>query len=123
MARKSPAVGSRSNPHRQAERVGRRDGTGGRADLQAPDPRSACLGAVADAEIPFSFLDIVKGYRKIAGNVTPIPLAGGEGAFQAYPLVGPLMHFDTIEPAGGDEQGSGSRRTRSRPKSSRPAAH
>ena len=56
-------------------------------------------------EIPFLFLDIVKGYRKIAGNVTPIPLAGGgEEAFQAYPLVGPLMHFDTIEPAGGDEQ-------------------
>jgi hypothetical protein len=69
-------------------------------------PEVRVLGAVADAEkIPFSFLDIVKGYRKIAGNVTPIPLAGGgEGAFQAYPLVGPLMHFDTIEPAGGDEQ-------------------
>ena len=69
-------------------------------------PEVRVVGAVADAEkIPFSFLDIVKGYRKIAGNVTPIPLAGGgEGAFQAYPLVGPLMHFDTIEPAGGDEQ-------------------
>jgi hypothetical protein len=69
-------------------------------------PEVRVLGAVADAgKIPFSFLDIVKGYRKIAGNVTPIPLGGGgEGAFQAYPLVGPLMHFDTIEPAGGDEQ-------------------
>jgi hypothetical protein len=69
-------------------------------------PEVRVVGALADAEkIPFSFLDIVKGYRKIAGNVTPIPLAGGgEGAFQAYPLVGPLMHFDTIEPAGGDEQ-------------------
>jgi hypothetical protein len=68
-------------------------------------PEVRVLGAVADAgKIPFSFLDIVKGYRKIAGNVTPIPLAGGgEGAFQAYPLVGPLMHFDSIEPAG-DEQ-------------------
>jgi hypothetical protein len=69
-------------------------------------PEVRVVGAIADAEkIPFSFLDIVKGYRKIAGNVTPIPLVGGgEGAFQAYPLVGPLMHFDTIEPAGGDEQ-------------------
>ncbi len=69
-------------------------------------PELRVVGAIADAEkIPFSFLDIVKGYRKIAGNVTPIPLlGGGEGAFQAYPLVGPLMHFDTIEPAGGDEQ-------------------
>ena len=69
-------------------------------------PEVRVWATVADAErFPFSFLDIVKGYRKIAGNVTPIPLAGGgEGAFQAYPLVGPLMHFDTIEPAGGDEQ-------------------
>lgn len=79
-------------------------------------PEVRVVGAIADAEkIPFSFLDIVKGYRKIAGNVTPIPFfridgnglvvpGGSEGAFQAYPLVGPLMHFDTIEPAGGDEQ-------------------
>jgi hypothetical protein len=68
-------------------------------------PELRVLGTVADAgKIPFSFLDIVKGFRKIAGNVTPIPLVGSEGAFQAYPLVGPLMHFDTIEPAGGDEQ-------------------
>jgi hypothetical protein len=69
-------------------------------------PEVRVVGTIADTEkIPFSFLDIVKGYRKVAGNVTPIPLApGGEGAFQVYPLVGPLMHFDTIEPAGGDEQ-------------------
>jgi len=65
-------------------------------------PEERVVGAVADGEkIPFSFLDIIKGFRKIGGTVTPLPLTrGSEGAFQAYPLVGPLMHYDTMEATG-----------------------
>jgi hypothetical protein len=67
-------------------------------------PEERVVGDVADgAKIPFSFLDIVKGFRKTgAGPATAIPLTrGSEGAFQVYPLVGPLMHFDAIEAVGG----------------------
>jgi hypothetical protein len=69
-------------------------------------PEERFLGEVVDAEkIPFSFLDIVKGFRKLGGTVSPIPLGPrGEGAFQTYPLVGPLMHYDAIEPAGAGEE-------------------
>ena len=64
-------------------------------------PEERIVGEVADGDkIPFAFLDIVKGFRKIGGTVTPIPLArGSEGAFQVYPLIGPLMHYDAIESA------------------------
>jgi hypothetical protein len=67
-------------------------------------PEERVVGDVADGtKIPFSFLDIVKGFRKTgAGAATPIPLPrGAEGAFQVYPLIGPLMHFDAIEAVGG----------------------
>lgn len=71
-------------------------------------PEERVVGEVADGDkIPFSFLDIVKGYRKMgSGPATPIPLArGSEGAFQVYPLIGPLMHYDSLEAvAGGPEQ-------------------
>ena len=37
--------------------------------------------------------------------MTPIPVGpGGDGAFQVYPLVGPLMHFDAIEAASRDDE-------------------
>lgn len=65
-------------------------------------PEERVVGEVVDGDkIPFAFLDIVKGYRKMGGGpVTPIPLShGSEGAFQAYPLVGPLMHYDSIQAA------------------------
>jgi hypothetical protein len=67
-------------------------------------PEERVIGGVADGDkIPFSFLDIVKGFRKMgSGPASPIPLAqGSEGAFQVYPLIGPLMHYDVIEAAGG----------------------
>jgi hypothetical protein len=71
-------------------------------------PEERVIGEVADAEkIPFSYLDIVKGFRKMGGTVTPIPVGsrGTEGVFQVYPLVGPLMHYDAVEAAGrGDEE-------------------
>jgi len=74
-------------------------------------PEERVIGEVADAEkIPFSYLDIVKGFRKMGGTVTPIPVGsrGTEGVFQVYPLVGPLMHYDAVEAAGrGDEEISG----------------
>ncbi len=38
-------------------------------------PEERVVGDVADGEkIPFSFLDIVKGFRKMAATMTPIPL-------------------------------------------------
>jgi hypothetical protein len=67
-------------------------------------PEERVVGDIADGEkIPFSFLDIVKGFRKNGlSPATPIPLVrGSEGAFQVYPLIGPLMHYDAIEAAGG----------------------
>jgi hypothetical protein len=67
-------------------------------------PEERVVGDIADGEkIPFSFLDIVKGFRKVgSGAATPIPLVrGSEGAFQVYPLIGPLMHYDAIEAVGG----------------------
>jgi hypothetical protein len=70
-------------------------------------PEERVVGDIADgAKIPFSFLDIVKGYRKTgSGPATPIPLArGSEGAFQVYPLIGPLMHYDAIEAVGGEPE-------------------
>jgi len=69
-------------------------------------PEERVIGEVADGgKIPFSFLDVVKGFRKMGGTVTPIPVGpGGDGAFQVYPLVGPLMHFDAIEAAGRDDE-------------------
>jgi hypothetical protein len=70
-------------------------------------PEERVIAEVADAgKIPFSFLDVVKGFRKMGGTVSPIPVGpgGSDGAFQVYPLVGPLMHFDAIEPAGRDAE-------------------
>jgi hypothetical protein len=69
-------------------------------------PEERVMGAVEDGDkIPFSFLDFVKGFRKIGGTVTPIPLVrGSEGGFQVYPLVGPLMHYDTIDAVGRDAE-------------------
>jgi hypothetical protein len=67
-------------------------------------PEERVVGDTADGEkIPFSFLDIVKGFRKTGSSpATPIPLVrGSEGAFQVYPLIGPLMHYDAIEAVGG----------------------
>ncbi len=72
-------------------------------------PEERVVGQVSDGEkIPFSYLDIVKGFRKIGGGTaTPIPLVrgsegagAGAGAFQVFPLVAPLMHYDALEPAG-----------------------
>ena len=67
-------------------------------------PEERVVGEITDGEkIPFSFLDIVKGFRKTGSSpATPIPLVrGSEGAFQVYPLIGPLMHYDAIEAVGG----------------------
>ena len=69
-------------------------------------PEERVMGDVADAgKIPFSYLDIVKGFRKVGATVSPIPLAGrNDGAFQVFPLVCSLMHYDVVEAAGGPEK-------------------
>ena len=65
-------------------------------------PEERVIEEVADGgKIPCSYLDIVKGFRKMGGTVTPIPLGrNSEGHSQVYPLAGPLMHYDAVEAAG-----------------------
>lgn len=63
-------------------------------------PEERVVAGVIDREkIPFSFLDIVKGFRKVGADVKPI----GTGALQVFPLIAPLMHYDALEPAGDEE--------------------
>jgi hypothetical protein len=70
-------------------------------------PEERVVDRLSDGEgIPFAFLDIVKGFRKIGGEVSPIPLFRDErtgresGALQVFPLIAPLTHYDAMEPAG-----------------------
>lgn len=72
--------------------------------ILVPEPR--VVGVVDDGEkIPFSFLDIVKGVRKIGNAVTPIPLSDTSGgAFQVFPLISPLMHYEKMEASGSGEE-------------------
>jgi hypothetical protein len=57
-------------------------------------PEERVIGQVADRDnVPFSFLDIVKGFRKMGGEVTPLPA----GSLQVVPLIAPLMHYDAVK--------------------------
>jgi hypothetical protein len=62
-------------------------------------PEERVVGQLADGEkIPFSFLDIIKGFRKMGGQVTPIP----PGSLQVFPLIAPVMHYEAVEVAAGE---------------------
>jgi hypothetical protein len=64
-------------------------------------PEERVIGQVADSDkIPYAFLDIVKGYRRIGGEVAPLP----PGAFQVFPLVAPLGHYDAVDAAGSETE-------------------
>lgn len=60
-------------------------------------PEVRVVGQTVDRErIPFSFLDVVKGFRKIGGEMKPVP----PGALQVFPLIAPVMHYDAIAASG-----------------------
>jgi len=64
-------------------------------------PEERVLGGLADGgKIPFSFLDIIKGFRKMGGQVTPIP----RGALQVFPLIAPVMHYEAVEVGGAENE-------------------
>ncbi len=64
-------------------------------------PEERVLGQLADGEkIPFSFLDVIKGFRKTGGQVTPVP----PGGFQVFPLIAPVMHYEAVEVAGNENE-------------------
>jgi hypothetical protein len=64
-------------------------------------PEERVIGELADGgKIPFSFLDIIKGFRKMGGQVTPVPA----GALQAFPLIAPVMHYEAVEVAGTENE-------------------
>jgi hypothetical protein len=64
-------------------------------------PEERVIGGLADSgRIPFSFLDIIKGFRKMGGQVTPIP----PGALQVFPLVAPVMHYEAVEVGGAENE-------------------
>ena len=53
-----------------------------------------------EASIPFSFLDVIKGFRKTGGQVTPIP----PGSLQVFPLIAPVMHYEAVDVAGSENE-------------------
>jgi hypothetical protein len=62
-------------------------------------PEERVVGQLADGgKIPFSFLDVIKGFRKTGNQVTPVPA----GALQVFPLIAPVMHYEAVE-VGGNE--------------------
>jgi hypothetical protein len=64
-------------------------------------PEERVIGGLADGgKIPFSFLDIIKGFRKMGGQVTPIP----PGALQVFPLIAPVMHYEAVEVGGSENE-------------------
>jgi hypothetical protein len=64
-------------------------------------PEERIVGQLTDGnKIPFSFLDIIKGFRKTGGQMTPIP----PGSLQVFPLVAPVMHYEAVEVASGDNE-------------------
>jgi hypothetical protein len=64
-------------------------------------PEERVRGELADTDkIPFSFLDIVKGFRKAGGQVTPLP----PGSLQVFPLIAPVMHYEAVEVSGNDSE-------------------
>jgi hypothetical protein len=64
-------------------------------------PEERVVGQLADGEkIPFSFLDVIKGFRKTGGKVTPIP----PGSLQVFPLIAPVMHYEAVEIAGNEKE-------------------
>ncbi len=64
-------------------------------------PEERVVGQLADGEkIPFSFLDVIKGFRKTGGQVTPIP----PGSLQVFPLIAPVMHYEAVEVAGSENE-------------------
>jgi hypothetical protein len=64
-------------------------------------PEERVMGELADNDkIPFSFLDIIKGFRKTGGKVTPIP----PGSLQVFPLIAPVMHYEVVEVAGSENE-------------------
>jgi hypothetical protein len=64
-------------------------------------PEERVIGQLTDgAKIPFSFLDVIKGFRKTGGQVSQIP-AGG---LQVFPLIAPVMHYEAVEVGGSDNE-------------------
>jgi hypothetical protein len=64
-------------------------------------PEERVVGQLADGDkIPFSFLDVIKGFRKTGGQVTPVP----PGGLQVFPLIAPVMHYEAVEVAGGENE-------------------
>jgi hypothetical protein len=64
-------------------------------------PEGRVVGDLADGEkIPVSFLDIIKGFRKAGGQVTPVP----PGSLQVFPLIAPVMHYEAVEVNGNDSE-------------------
>ncbi len=64
-------------------------------------PEERVVGDLADAgKIPFSFLDVIKGFRKTGGQVSPLP----PGALQVFPLIAPVMHYEAVEVNGKDSE-------------------
>jgi hypothetical protein len=64
-------------------------------------PEERVIGKLADTDkIPFSFLDIIKGFRKTGGQVSPLPA----GSLQVFPLVAPLMHYEAVDVAGHEQE-------------------
>jgi hypothetical protein len=64
-------------------------------------PEGRVVGDLADGEkIPFSFLDVIKGFRKAGGQVTPVP----PGSLQVFPLIAPVMHYEAVEVNGNDSE-------------------
>ncbi len=60
-------------------------------------PEERVVGELADRDrIPLSFLDVIKGFRKTGGQVTPIP----PGGLQVFPLIAPVMHYEAVEVGG-----------------------
>jgi hypothetical protein len=64
-------------------------------------PEERVVGQLADSgKIPVSFLDIIKGFRKAGGQVTPL----APGGLQVFPLIAPVMHYEPVEVGGGDNE-------------------
>jgi hypothetical protein len=64
-------------------------------------PEERVIGKLEDGKkIPFSFLDIIKGFRKTGGQVSPLP----PGSLQVFPLVAPVMHYEAEEVAGREHE-------------------
>jgi len=63
-------------------------------------PEGRIEGKLTDQDqIPVSFIDVVKGYRKIGdGDVKPIE----SGALQVFPLIALVMHYQALEADGSE---------------------